>query len=84
MGNLRIAVQNIIDLTGDLDLSRSQLYQITFWAISQFLLDKLSPNLILGSLGWGSLNMCVPECVMLATIMQKDVFDHNFRTKDLG
>ena len=39
-----IAVQNFIDLMVDLDLSRSQLYKITFWVISQFLLDKLLPN----------------------------------------
>ena len=44
MGSVRTAVQNIIDLTDDLDLSRSQLYKITLWAISRFLLDKLSPN----------------------------------------
>ena len=44
MGSVRIAVQNIIDLTDDLDLSRSQLCKITFWAISRFLLDKSSPN----------------------------------------
>ena len=31
MGSVRIAVQNIIDLTDDLDLSRSQLCKITFW-----------------------------------------------------
>ena len=41
---LRIVVQDIIDLTDDLDLSRSQLYKITLWAISRFLLEKLSPN----------------------------------------
>ena len=29
MGRVQIAVQNIIDLTDDLDLSRSQLYKIT-------------------------------------------------------
>ena len=44
MGSVRIAVQNIINLTYDLDLSRSQIYKITFWAISQFLLDKLLLN----------------------------------------
>ena len=44
MGSVQIAVQNMIDLTDDLDLSRSQLYKITFWATSWFLLDKLSPN----------------------------------------
>ena len=44
MGSVRIAVQNFIDLMVDLDLSRSQLYKITHWAISQFLLDKLLPN----------------------------------------
>ena len=44
MGSVRIAVQNFIDLTVDLDLSRSQLYKITLWAISRFLLDKLLPN----------------------------------------
>ena len=44
MGSVRIAVQNFIDLTIDIDLSRSQLYKITLWAISRFLLDKLLPN----------------------------------------
>ena len=44
MGSVRIAVQNFIDLTVDLDLSRSQLYKIALWAISRFLLDKLLPN----------------------------------------
>ena len=44
MGSVRIAVQNIFDLTDDLDLSWSPLYKITLWAISRFLLDKLSPN----------------------------------------
>ena len=44
MGSVRIAVRNFIDLTDDLDLSRSQLYKITLWAISRFLLDKLLPN----------------------------------------
>ena len=44
MGSVGIAVQNIMDLTDEFDLSRSQLYKITLWAISQFLLDKLSPN----------------------------------------
>ena len=44
MGSVRIAVQNFIDLTVNLDLSRSQLYKITLQAISQFLLDKLLPN----------------------------------------
>ena len=44
MGSVRIAVQNFIDLTLDLNLSRSQLYKITLWAISRFLLDKLLPN----------------------------------------
>ena len=44
MGSVRIAVQNIIDPTDDLDLSRSQLYKITLWAISRFLLAKLSPK----------------------------------------
>ena len=44
MGSVRIAVQNFINLTVDLDLSRSQLYKITLWAISWFLLDKLLPN----------------------------------------
>ena len=43
-GSVRIAVQNIINLMDDLDLSRSQLYKITFGAISRFLLDKLSPT----------------------------------------
>ena len=44
MGSVRIAVQNYIDLAVDLDLSRSQICKSTFWAISRFLLDKLSPN----------------------------------------
>ena len=44
MGSVRIAVQTFIDLMVDLGLSRSQLYKITLWAISQFLLDKLLPN----------------------------------------
>ena len=44
MGSVRIAVQNFIDLTVDLNLSRSQLYKITLWAISRFLLDKLLLN----------------------------------------
>ena len=44
MGSVRIAVQNYIDLAVDLDLSRSQICKITFWAISRFLLDKSSPN----------------------------------------
>ena len=44
MGSVRIAVQNFIDLMVDLDLSRSQMCKITFWAISRFLLDKSSPN----------------------------------------
>ena len=44
MGSVRIAVQNFIDLVFDLDLSRSQMYKITFWAIPRFLLDKSSPN----------------------------------------
>ena len=44
MGSVQIAVQNIIDFTDDLDLSRSQLYKITLWAIPQFLLDKLSSH----------------------------------------
>ena len=39
MGSVRIAVQNFIDLMVDIDLSRSQLYKITLWAISRFLLD---------------------------------------------
>ena len=30
MGSVRIAVQNFIDLVFDLDLSRSQMYKITF------------------------------------------------------
>ena len=53
MGSVRIAVQNIIDLTDELDLSRSQLCKITFWAISRFLLDKSHQILTLGSLGRG-------------------------------
>ena len=48
MGRVHIAVQNFIDLTVDFDLSRSQLYKITLWAISRFLLDKLLPNLNTG------------------------------------
>ena len=48
MGSARIAVQNIIDLMDDLDLSRSQLYKITLWVISRFLLDKLSPTFNIG------------------------------------
>ena len=44
MGSVRIAVQNYIDLAVDLDLSRSQICKSTFWAISRFLPDKLSPN----------------------------------------
>ena len=36
MGSVRIAMQNFIDLTVDLDLSRPQLYKITLWTISQF------------------------------------------------
>ena len=44
MGSVRIAVQNFIDLVFDLDLSRSQMCKITFWAIPRFLLDKSSPN----------------------------------------
>ena len=44
MGSVRIAVQNYIDLVFDLDLSRSQMCKITFWAIPRFLLDKSSPN----------------------------------------
>ena len=44
MGSVRIAVQNFIDLVFDLDLSRSQMCTITFWAIPRFLLDKSSPN----------------------------------------
>ena len=57
MGSVRIAVQHIIGLTDDLDLLRSQLYKITLWAISRFLLDKLSPNFnTLSSLGRGLSN----------------------------
>ena len=44
MGTVRIALQNFIDLTVDLDLSRSELYKITLWVISRLLLDKLLPN----------------------------------------
>ena len=44
MSSVRIAVQIFFDLTVDLDLSRSQLYEIILWAISRFLLDKLLPN----------------------------------------
>ena len=44
MGSVRIAVQNFIDLMVDLDLSRSQLYKMTVWAISRFLQDKLLTN----------------------------------------
>ena len=44
MGSVRIAVQTFIDLVFDLDLSRSQMCKITFWAIPRFLLDKSSPN----------------------------------------
>ena len=47
VGREWIAVQNIIDLTDDLNLLRSQLYKITLWAISRFLLDKLSSNLFI-------------------------------------
>ena len=54
MGSVRIAVQNFIDLM--VDLSRSQLYKITLWAISQFLLDKLLPNFNTGWLGSGPFN----------------------------
>ena len=53
MGSVHIAVQNFIDLMIDLDLSRSQLYKMTVWAISRFLLDKLLPNLTHGDLGRG-------------------------------
>ena len=56
MGSVRIAVQNFIDLTVDLDLLRSQLHKITLWAISRLLLDKLLPNFnTQGSLGRGLL-----------------------------
>ena len=50
MGSVRIAVQNIIDLTDDLDLSRSQLCKITYlgscWTNRHHILT-------LGSLGGG-------------------------------
>ena len=56
MGSVRIAVQNFIDLVFDLDLSRSQMCKITFWAIPRFLLDKSSPNFNTGWLGSGTFN----------------------------
>ena len=42
--SIRIAEKNFINLMIDLDLSRSQLYKITLWAISRFAQDKLLPN----------------------------------------
>ena len=36
-------IENILTFTDDLDLKRSQTCKITCWAISRFLLDKLSP-----------------------------------------
>ena len=37
-----------LTFTDDINLSRSQPYKITFWAISWFLLDKMSPNVNIG------------------------------------
>ena len=42
--DIGVLIEKLLLFTDDLDLSRSQPYKITFWAISQFLLDKLSPN----------------------------------------
>ena len=62
MGSVRIAVQNIIDLTDDLDLSRSQLYKITLWAISSSCWTNCHQILTLSSLGRGlSINQKHPE-----------------------
>ena len=91
MGSVRSAVQNIIDLTDDLDLSWSQLCKITFWAIYRFLLDKSSPNFNNGYLPLGPFNKSKSILSGLntwrtrtfATIRQKDVFDHNFPNKAL-
>ena len=44
MGRWRGLIENFFTFTDDLDLSRSQPCKITFWTISRFLLDKLSPS----------------------------------------
>ena len=93
MGSVRIAMQNIIDLTDDLDLTRSQLCKITFWAISRFCwtnrhqiltLDSLYQGLSINQkISWTVWTCDVRECVTFATIKQKDVFDHNVPTNAL-
>ena len=42
--NGRGLIEKSLTITDDLDLSRSQPCKITFWAISQLLLDILTPN----------------------------------------
>ena len=46
-------LENVLNFTDDLDLSRSQPCKITFWAITRFLLDKLSPHFNTAELGFG-------------------------------
>ena len=56
MGSVRIAVQNFIDLVVDLDLSRSQMCKITFWAISRYPAGQIVCQILTqGSLGQGLL-----------------------------
>ena len=83
MGSVRIAVQNYIDLAVDLDLSRSQICKSTFWAISQNLTqDSLDQGLSISEkIFWAVWTCDVRERITLSTIMQKEVFDHNFWTK---
>ena len=90
MGSMRIAVQNIIDLTDDLDLSRSQLCKMTYLGSCWTNRHQI---LTLGSFDWGISKhkktsraiwtFDVRERVTFATIKQKDVFHLNLRTKAL-
>ena len=90
MGSVRIAGQNIIDLTDDLDLSRSQSYKSHFGPYLGSCWTNCPKILALSSLdrglstnqktSWTVWTWGVRKRVTLATIMQKDVFDHNFRT----
>ena len=94
MGSIWIAVQNSIDLTMTLTFQGHNYIKSYFGPYLGSCRINCHQIVTLGSLGWspstnpkiswGVWTWDVRERVTLASIMQKDVFGHNFRTKALG